>query len=270
MIVAQITDTHIQRKGRRLFGTVNAASHLRRCVARLNALEPRPDIVIATGDLADGGRPKEYRRLRDMLDELRMPVYLIPGNHDDGEALRAAFPHHDYLPRLDPSIQYVLDEYPVRLIGLDSTEPGRAGGLLDASRLRWLEARLRERPDVPTLVFVHHPPFRTGIPQMDALGFEGADAFGAIVARNPQIERVVSGHIHRAMQVRWNGTIACTAPSTAYQLVLALREEHPLGLSLEPPGFALHIWDRGGMLTHIAQVERYEGLVPLHHADRSR
>jgi 3',5'-cyclic AMP phosphodiesterase CpdA len=185
-----------------------------------------------------------------------MPSYIIPGNHDQREAMCEAFADHAYLPRGGQNVQYAIEHYPLRLIGLDSTSPDRAGGILDDERLRWFEARLAERPNAPTLVFVHHPPFRTGISRLDALGFSGVEAFGAIVSRHKQIERIVSGHIHRAMQVRWNGTIAYTAPSTAYQFVLALRAEQPLGLSLEPPGYALHVWDGTGLVTHTAQVGR--------------
>ena len=72
---------------------------LERAVAHVNALDPRPDVVLATGDLVDGGKPEEYARLRRLLAPLAMPVYLIPGNHDARDALRAVFADHAYLPR---------------------------------------------------------------------------------------------------------------------------------------------------------------------------
>jgi Icc-related predicted phosphoesterase len=108
----------------------------------------------------------------------------------------------------------------------------------------------------PTVIFMHHPPFQTGIRAMDALGFIGVERFGDIVERLRQIERIVAGHIHRSMQVQWKGTIASVAPSTAYQLVLAQRSQKPLGFSLEPPGFALHVWTGEAMLTHTVAVDR--------------
>jgi len=261
VIVAQITDLHIKRKGQLLHHMINTAKYLRRCIARLNALDPRPDLVLATGDLVEAGKPKEYRRLRKILSALELPLFLIPGNHDVREHLREAFPEHTYLPESGP-LQYTLEHLVVRLIGLDSTAPGRTGGEFDEDRLAWLDARLSEQPHRPTLLFMHHPPFRTGIRQLDALGFRGVEAFGDIVERHPQVERIVCGHIHRAMQVRWRGTIACTAPSTAHQLVLELRERQPLGFVLEPPGFLLHVWDGATLVSHAALVDGFrEGYV---------
>ena len=258
MIVAQISDTHVKRKGKLLHHMVNTAKALRRCIACLNAFEPRPDIVVATGDLTDGGKPKEYKRLRRLLDELEIPLYLIPGNHDDRQHLRAAFPHHGYLQNGSPYVQYVVEGFPVRLIALDSTDPSRSGGFLDQERLLWLEARLAEAPTAPTILLVHHPPFVTGIRPMDAPGFIGVERFGEIVARHANVERIACGHIHRAMQVRWNGTLACTAPSTAHQVVLDLRRNSPLGFTLEPPGFLLHVWEHNaGMVTHTVTLGNY-------------
>jgi 3',5'-cyclic-AMP phosphodiesterase len=242
MIIAQITDTHVKRKGQLLHHMIDTARYLKRAVRRLNALRPRPDVVIATGDLVERGRPKEYKRLRKILAELEIPLYAIPGNHDDRENFRDGFGDHPYLPKNGPFVQYVVDAYPVRMIGLDSTSPGEAAGMLDETRLRWLETRLAEQASRPTLIFLHHPPFKTGIKVVDALGFRGAAEFADLVSRYPNVVRVVAGHIHRPLQLPWAGTYASTASSTAYQVVLDLREGAPLGIVLEAPGFALHVW----------------------------
>ncbi|MFY9780836.1 MAG: phosphodiesterase [Candidatus Baltobacteraceae bacterium] len=263
MIVAQISDLHVTRKGRLLGHMVNTAKYLRRCVARLNSLKPRPDVVVATGDLVDAGKPKEYKRLRKILEELRVPLYVVPGNHDRSDAFREAFADHRYLPADGPAAQYVIDSYDLRLIGLDTTRPGEVGGGLDERRLSWLDEELGRAPSRPTLIFMHHPPFKTGIRQLDAAGFRGGEQFGAIVERHGQIERIVCGHIHRAMQVRWRGRFVCTAPSTAYQFALELRERRPLGFVLEPPGFLLHVWEDGAMITHECTVGTYDGPRPL-------
>jgi len=242
MIIAQISDTHIKRKGRLLHHMIDTARYLKRAVKRLNHLDPRPDVVLATGDLVESGKPKEYKRLRKLLADLEIPLFVIPGNHDDRANFREAFADHTYLPKNGPYVQYVIEQYPVRLIALDSTADGESGGELDDVRLRWLETRLGEQPSRPTILFLHHPPFKTGIKPVDALGFRGVDEFAALVQRHPQVMRVIAGHIHRPLQVPWAGTYASTAPSTAHQVVLDLRERRPLGFVLEPPGFTLHVW----------------------------
>ena len=235
---------------------INPGKRLRRAVDRLNALEPRPDVVLATGDLTERGKRREYERLRKLLAPLEIPLFVIPGNHDRRESLRDAFADHWYMPATGP-IHYAIDRYPVRLIGIDTMNDGDPGGILDDDRLDWLDRTLARAKDRPTLIFMHHPPFLTGIRALDALEFRGRDALGEIIGRNPQVDRIVCGHIHRAMELRWHGTMVCTALSTAHQFALELREKRPLGFVLEPPGFALHIWRDGQIVTHHCLVAEH-------------
>jgi Icc protein len=265
MLIAQITDTHIKPEGRLAYRHVETAGYLARCVGELGQLQPRPDVVLATGDLVDAGRPEEYRRLRELLVPLPMPVYLIPGNHDERDALATEFAHHAYLPRRGKFLHYVVEGYPVRLIGLDTLVPGQGGGLMCEERLAWLAARLEEAPDRPTLIFMHHPPFATGIRRMDAQGLQNAEAMAAVVRYHPQVEGVVCGHVHRSIHVRWAGTVASIAPSTAHQVTLDLTGGDSLTFSMEPPAYQLHLWREGmGLVTHTAYVGEYEGPYPFY------
>ena len=178
MLIAQITDMHIKPPGELLYKRVDTAGFLERAVAHVTALDPRPDIVLATGDLVDGGKPEEYALLRRLLAPLAMPVYLIPGNHDARDAMREVFADHAYLPRTG-FLQYTIEDLPVRLIALDTLVPGKGHGELCAERLDWLEARLGES-DRPTILFMHHPPFDCGI---DVLRRPRAEAGRAAAGR---------------------------------------------------------------------------------------
>jgi 3',5'-cyclic AMP phosphodiesterase CpdA len=242
MLIAQITDCHVKRDGRLAFGAVDAAGMLERAVAKLNDLDPQPDVVLATGDLVDAGDADEYRRLRAILGRLRARLLLLPGNHDLRAPLRAAFPDHGYLAGPDGSCCYVDERGPVRLVALDSIEEGRVGGVFDMRRIAWLDATLAARPDAPTLVFTHHPPFATGIDHIDEHGLAGGEALAAVVARHRQVVRVVAGHVHRSMSVAWGGTLCTTCPSTAYLFALDLATDTPAFWTDEPPGFQLHHW----------------------------
>jgi 3',5'-cyclic AMP phosphodiesterase CpdA len=262
MLIAQISDLHVTHPGRLCSGTVDTAAHLRAAVARILALPQRPDAVLATGDLVDCAEPGEYRELRPLLAPPPMPVYLIPGNHDSRDELLRAFPDHRYLPRDGGFLHYTVEDYVVRLVGLDTLVPGAGGGELCAARLLWLDRTLAAAPDRPTLIFMHHPPFRTGIERMDAIGLRGAAAMAAIVARNPQVQLITAGHLHRPIQRRVGGTVAATCPSTAHQLSLDFGRDAPVTCTGEPSAFQLHLWDGEGLVTHTVPVERFGAPFP--------
>jgi Icc protein len=256
MLIAQITDTHVSTPGSQNDRFFRTAAHLGRAVEHLNALRPRPDVVLATGDLVERGRVGEYRRLRALLEPLATPLYLIPGNHDDRANLARVFDHHRYLPRDGGFIQYTVDDWPVRLVALDTLVPGEGGGRLCAERLAWLDARLAEAPERPTVIFMHHPPFVTGIITMDAMGLDGSDAFAAVIRRHPQVERIVCGHLHRPIVRRFAGTVACTSPATAHQVALDLAPETRLAVLMEPPACMLHFWlgEAEGLVSHVSLI----------------
>ena len=263
-IVAQISDLHVKREGRNAYRVVDTAATLRRVVAALNALTVQPDAVVASGDLVDGGALEEYAHLERLLAPLRAPWYLAMGNHDDRTALRAAFPEHRYLGTEGP-VQYALDMLPLRIVVADSTEPGAPGGTFDDVRLAWLEQTLAAGAR-PTLLVFHHPPFRTGLAAMDRKNFADpaiVERFGAIVRANPQVERIATGHLHRPMAVRWNGTVAATVPSTAHQLCLDFRPGVADSFVLEPPAYTLHVWDGGSLVSHTCTVESAGGPYPF-------
>src|SRR5438105_7129210 len=188
MLIAHITDTHITAPGTLLMGIVDTASALERAVASLNRLDPSPDITVLTGDLVESGASEEYRHLRSLLAPLRMPVFAIPGNHDAREPMREAFAGDAYLPR-QGFLNYVIEDYPLRIIALDTLVPGEGGGVMCSERLYWLEDALAEAPDRPTLMLMHHPPFVTGIGRMDQAGLSGTAGFAEVVRRHSQIER---------------------------------------------------------------------------------
>lgn len=266
MILCQISDLHIKRDGKKAYGKVDTAGALARCVARLNALTPRPDAVVVTGDLVDAGKEEEYRVLRGLLERLEMPYYLVVGNHDGRQALRAVFDDHAYLQQHGEFVQYAVDIGPLRLIALDTQHPPHSGGMLCDERLAWLEDQLAEAAGKPVVLAMHHPPFVTGIGHMDAIGLnEGAMAgLAERVRRWPNVEQILCGHLHRPIQVRFAGTLASTCPSPAHQVALDLREDAPSAYVLEPGGFLLHWWRPGqGLVSHQGYVEVADGPYPF-------
>ena len=263
MLIAQITDLHVRPRGKLAYRRVDTNAMLEAAVAELQRLPQQPDVVLATGDLTDCGLLEEYETLREILSPLLAPVYLVPGNHDRRENLRLIFEGEGYLPRNDRFLRYVVEDHPVRLIGLDSVTPGAGHGEMCGERLAWLESRLEEARDRPTVLFMHHPPFPTGLRHMDAINCRNGEAMADIVARHPNVERVLCGHHHRPIQLRWAGTLGSVAPSTAHQVVFDLHDEEG-AFRMEPPAFQLHLWSEdAGVISHTAYVGEFSGPHPF-------
>ncbi len=257
MLLAQISDLHFLPAGTLAFGRVDTAGCLGRALDHLNALEPAADAVLITGDLCNDGDASVWAELMAMLGRLRAPIFPIPGNHDDRELMRAAFAHRDLFPAAGP-LRFAADLGPLRLLGLDSLIPRQPAGRLGADQLAWLDGQLGAAPDRPTLVALHHPPFRTGIDHMDRMMLEDGEALAEVVGRHPQVERVLCGHVHRSVQCRFAGTLGQIGPGVAHAVQLTLAGA-PARWVQEPPAVLLHEWRDGrGLVSHVDFIGRFE------------
>jgi Icc protein len=254
MLIAQISDLHVAEDGHAMRRFVDANEKLATALAYLQGLDRRPDVILATGDLTDNGRPEQYALLVELLAGCDIPLFVIPGNHDEREPFRAAFGALPYVPASGP-IQYVIEDHDVRLVAVDTLREDHHDGALDAQRLAWIDATLSARPDVPTIVFMHHPPFTTGIWWMDCIGLTGARDFEAVIRRHPQVRLVLCGHLHRPIQTAWGATLVSTAPSTTHQTQCNLHPDHGPVVAAEPPMLQLHWWTGDAFVSHTTPFE---------------
>jgi 3',5'-cyclic-AMP phosphodiesterase len=250
VLIAQLSDPHVTVGA--LAGPPAFAFH--RAIGRVKALDPQPDCVVITGDLVDRGRAAEYVQFRELTEPLDMPVHVLPGNHDDRDGLRAAFPDLPRSPVAAGELCYAADYPGLRLLVCDSLLPGRVEGALGTEQLEWLDKELEREASVPTIVCVHHPPIRTGLGAMDQIGLVNHDEVGAVLARHPHVIRVLSGHIHRNITATVGAAVVCVAPSTYRQVNLDLRPDGVFGYVDEPPGFLLHAIDGDSCVTHLVPI----------------
>jgi Icc protein len=248
-LLVQLSDAHVRdddAQPERMFADA---------VRDVATMAPAPGAVLVSGDLTEHGLTHEYERVRELLSALAMPVHVLGGNHDDRENLRASFP----VPGGDGAggdYRYTARCGPLRLVAVDTTDPGRVEGRLGAERLAWLDARLADERQTPTVVAMHHPPLLLGIPAWDAIGLPDADrvAVGEILAGHPQVRRVVAGHVHRAALGGVGGCPVFTCPSTWIQGRLDFARPDELSVVAEPPGFAVHVAVAGELTTHVQPV----------------
>lgn len=262
MLIAQVTDIHLGFEPDSP-GEFNR-QRLDRVLEHLATMEPRPDMLLATGDLIDRGDRPSYEHLREAFSVIPFPVYYAMGNHDERATFADVFPEATFD---DGFLQYVIEGGPLRIIVIDTLEEGRHGGAFCEARADWLNARLDEAADMPTLIVQHHPPVEVGIPWMNTDPAEPwVERLGQCLRGRSNVVGVICGHIHRAITTAWEGTIVATCPSTAPQVALDLRAIDPDVpdqrhlIIADAPGFALHWFNGRELITHWDTAEDHQVL----------
>lgn len=252
MIIAQITDIHLgfEPESPSEFNR----QRLDRALAEIAALDPRPDLLLLTGDLVDRGDVESYERLREALANCEIPCHFAMGNHDDRANFARVFPD---APSEGGFVQYEIDAGPIRLLVLDSLEVGRHGGGFCEDRAAWLNARLEEQSDRATVIVLHHPPFECGIPWMNTVPEEPwVQRLAECVEGRDNVHTMICGHIHRPSATSWHGIEVVTVPSTAPQVAAEFAKLDPMNpdgrplIVAEPPAYALHLWNGRQLVTH--------------------
>jgi len=266
VLVAQISDLHIKRPGVLAYDKVDTAAALTRCIAELNRLRPRPQIVVVTGDLVDTPAADEYEHLTRLLAPLEIPIAVIPGNHDTRALVRAQFPAQPYAQGTG-ALNLLLTVGPLDLVLIDSSVPGAPHGVLDGDTLRWLDATLSMSTARPALLFLHHPPFVTGIKHMDRQNLRNADDLVPLLKRHPRVRLIAAGHVHRTTLTMFAGIAATICPAPNHTVALDLEERYPPSLMIEPPAFHLHAWfagrEYGELVTHVVPIGDFSGPHPF-------
>lgn len=251
MLIAQITDVHIG------FDVGNPTEfnrvRLDQLIATLRTGPNVPDLLLATGDLADNGALSSYQIFADAIAGVPFAVLPCVGNHDRRANFLTVFPS---LADENGFVQYVHDCGAFRLIIIDTLDEGRHGGAFCAARAKWLRARLAEKPDLPTWIVMHHPPFDSGLEWMTTDPAEPWVArFIDAIADAPGLRGMFCGHLHRALVMPWRGLTVAVCASSAPQVALDLRPidaDQPDDRAMivaEDPGYALHHWNGEGLVS---------------------
>ena len=261
MLIAQISDLHIKPAGQRAYRRVDTAAALARCIKELNRFVPRPDLVVISGDLVDAPSKQAYDNLVALLSPLEIPFAAVPGNHDDRDLMRAALPGGYARPSGAMHSLRAIGDIDVVLV--DSTVPGRDYGALDVESLAWLESVLAASSSRPALLFMHHPPFATGIGHMDVQNLRNAGDLAAILRRHSRVRLVAAGHVHRASLTSFAGAAATICPAPNHAVALDLDARLPPSFTIEPPAFHLHAWfpgdGLGTVVTHWVPIGDFDG-----------
>jgi Icc protein len=254
-----ITDTHLVGRNEALYGT-DPSWRLKACVSDILATQPEAEFCIITGDLADrGGRPV-YELMKEILAPLPMPVYLMVGNHDSRDDLRAVFP--TAFNDGNGFVQGAVDTAEGVFLMLDTIEPYKHQGVFCDRRAAWLADALAKSGVKPVYLCQHHPPFPLGIAGDDRLAILERGPFERAIAPHWQrIRHMFFGHIHRPISGSWKGmpfsTLFGTNHQTALELTPYLSIEKALAEpddtvwgSPEAPHYGVVLIDRDMVVVH--------------------
>ncbi|TVP70831.1 MAG: phosphoesterase [Rhodobacteraceae bacterium] len=247
-LIAQLTDPHLRDDGADPFH--DPAQALRHAFAQIAAMDITPDAIVLTGDIIDRSATG-YAHALPLLRQAPVPLWPMPGNHDDPAGFRIALEGWaDFAP---DHLSYTAPIADLQLVALDSTLPDCGAGL-DRARLDWL-AGVLGKSQKPILLALHHPPFTTGAPHLDKPGFQNADALLHLIERGG-VRRIIAGHSHRSMQTIWAGCLSSTAPAIGHGLSLSLSGAQRHKPARMAPAFELHAMSPKGCVSHQIDLEQ--------------
>ena len=235
MIIAHISDTHIDLENT---DSSKRLDDVKRVVAMINALDPLPNVVIHTGDIAHNGTVEKYAVALNVFKKLRMPLLAAAGNRDDRALIQENFLCGDNLLPDTPFVQYHSDVFPIRLIALDTISESSNMGDYCPARADSLRAALNKNKTKRSVLFMHHPPFEVTNSkyrlQFDSLS--GIEFMANALKGLDHVEAIFCGHAHREIRGSLAGIPAVGVPSVAVDLRLG--ELPPAAAS--GPVFYLH------------------------------
>ncbi|MFN3643249.1 MAG: metallophosphoesterase [Gemmobacter sp.] len=200
-----ITDLHVSAPEPADPGLASDTTETLRCVRGLiEAMDPAPAFVIASGDLTNRGDAASFRTLHGLMDGFGVPVIWALGNHDSRAGFRAVFGGDAADPEAPLDHEAVMAG--VHIITLDTSRKGRIGGDLDAAQFDFLDAALGRHADLPKLLVIHHAPAldRAAEWEWEGLSFAATDRLAAMLPGRG-VQGIFSGHIHMDRFTHWHG-----------------------------------------------------------------
>lgn len=247
-----ISDTHVGATPDYQLWGYSPYATLKALVAHINTLPFQPDFVLHTGDITQDASDEAYALVFSALNKLAAPIFYLPGNHDNPDALRRGWlGASSNTERFD----YTKDLADFRLLAFDTRRtilpgerlPDRAAGMMSQEQLQTLrEACQQDGPRL--LIALHHQPVKLDAPWLDE-GFDddgvretmilecAEDFLEAIAPARDRIGGVFFGHVHRGFQVLRDGILFCSAPSALLQFQSLPSHTTPIRAHDELPGF---------------------------------
>ena len=215
-VVAHVSDTHLLAGDARQYGAIDTVVRFRAAFDRLTRIDPPPQALVFTGDLADLGEPDAYRALRDLVepyaDAIGAQVVWCMGNHDE----RAAYSRELFGEESDEPQDRVYDVAGLRIVSLDTSVPGWHHGEITDEQLGWLRDALAHPAEHGTILALHHPPIPSPlVPAAEIIELLDTERL-ADVLRGTDVRAILGGHYHFTSHSTFAGIPVSVAAATCY------------------------------------------------------
>lgn len=249
--IVQISDIHMfADKENDLLG-VKTHESFTAVVDLLKKDKTQPSLIILSGDLSQDNSPESYKHIAEILKDMKVPVYCIPGNHDDLKIMKESYPYENI-----STVRHIILEH-WHIILLDSQKPGAVVGHLNHTQLLFLQHCLQMYPEHHALVVFHHQPYPVGCVWLDNYVLTNADELWHILSNFPKVNTILFGHVHQENYDEKNGIKCYSVPSTCIQFKRKLDD---FALEKIPPGYRwVDLYPDGAIKTGVCRVAKYIG-----------
>jgi Icc protein len=242
-VVAHVSDTHLLAGLARQYGAIDTVARFRAALERLGRIDPAPQALVFTGDLADLGEPEAYRQLRAMVEPLAerigAQVVWCMGNHDE----RAAYSRELFGEESEQSQDRVYDVAGLRIVSLDTSVPGWHHGELSDEQLTWLGEVLAAPAEHGTILALHHPPIPSPlVPAAEIIELLETARLAEVV-RGSDVRAIIGGHYHFTSHSTFAGIPVSVAAATCYTVDTAPLERLISAVDGHQAFNVVHVYD---------------------------
>lgn len=249
--ILQISDMHLFGDPTRELLGVNTNDSFLELLKLIKTNDEIANFILLTGDQSQDGTAASYQRLKDEIVQFNIPVYCLPGNHDDSKVMGENLP----CPLISLQKQLVLDNW--QIILLDSHIPRHVEGQLKPAELDFMEHCLKMYPNHHAVIVFHHQPVQVGCAWLDKLGLTNANQFWKVLTRFHQTKYVLFGHVHQLHEGIQHNIKYYSTPSTCIQF-----KTNSGSFALEKLGPAyrfIELFPNGELKTKVHRVPHYVG-----------
>ncbi len=247
MKIIQLTDIHYGNKKEAIYGREPSFT-LSMAIESINTKHNDADFCIITGDITHHGSLEAYRYLKSDLDNLKMPYYVLLGNHDERAHALKVFSHL----KSDENgfVQYSFVYGHIVFLMLDTLqghdENKKHAGFYCKKRLDWLRNKLETYKNHDVYIALHHAPFNTGLLAMDSMRLNQKDSINLYktLQNHKHIRHIFFGHYHSTLAGKWGDFSFSSLKGISHQVKLDLIDKENVWLDFKNPEYSVVLIDK--------------------------